>query len=165
MIELLALSVDETLELLQATSTADRIRGIAAATGAIGPDIVLRMGLERHRNGEDWFWCAERLFFCTQVKTIVGAGCWKGFTAGGEPEIGYGIASEWQGRGYATMGVAAMLAEARCHGYPGPVYAECAPDNPASMRVLTKNGFLGTGQRNDPEDGLLNCFKSPFSLA
>jgi RimJ/RimL family protein N-acetyltransferase len=37
--------------------------------------------------------------------------------------------------------------------------AETALTNPASARVLEKNGFVVTGTRIDPEDGALRCWR------
>ncbi len=61
----------------------------------------------------------------------------------GTVEIGYGIAATWQGRGAATLAVAAVLAVA-ARGGARTVVAGTDADNPASMRVLEKCGFTRT---------------------
>ena len=59
----------------------------------------------------------------------------------GVVEIGYGIVPSFQGRGYATEAVAAILAWARCHPEAREVRACCYASNFASRRVLEKSGF------------------------
>ena len=74
-----------------------------------------------------------------------------GFHAGERGlELGYWIAREWWGRGFATEAVGSLLRLARLLGH-SRVYARHAADNPASGRVLVKNGFVPTGR-------LVNCF-------
>ena len=75
---------------------------------------------------------------------------------------GYVIARDAWGHGYATEALAAIVAAARDLGVRR-LYALCHPNNPASIRVLEKCGFvredllagfaefpnLGSGQRED----------------
>ena len=70
----------------------------------------------------------------------------------GWPEIGYGVAPLRQGRGYATAAVKALLPIEQAAGFPGLI-AQNSVANPASQRVLERNGFIRTGERDDPEDG------------
>ena len=61
------------------------------------------------------------------------------------PTIGYWIARDRQGRGYATEAARALLDVARTLGH-GRVRAFHFADNPASGRVLRKAGFVPTGR-------------------
>ncbi len=70
----------------------------------------------------------------------------------GEVEIGYGVATARRRRGHATAAVALLLGELSSLGVRC-VFAETAVDNPASQRVLERNGFAHVGRRVDPEDG------------
>jgi len=66
---------------------------------------------------------------------------------GGEIELGYYIADEYQGRGYITEAARAMADWAFEH-LPVPyLVAIVKPDNPASGRVVGKLGFAPAGQR------------------
>ena len=65
---------------------------------------------------------------------------------GGEVELGYWIAREWWGQGYATEAVRAVLRLAAALGHSRLVAGHFA-DNPASGRVLAKAGFMPTGER------------------
>jgi RimJ/RimL family protein N-acetyltransferase len=63
----------------------------------------------------------------------------------GEPEIGYWIARDHWGRGYATEAGRAVLEVARMLGHRR-VTAGHFVDNPASGKVLRKLGFRPTGR-------------------
>lgn len=80
----------------------------------------------------------------------------------GKAEIGYGVASSHQGRGFASAAVAALLPVLADRGIVA-VMAETAPDNPASQRVLTNNGFVATGERCDEEDGMLIVWRADLA--
>jgi RimJ/RimL family protein N-acetyltransferase len=78
--------------------------------------------------------------------------------AGGEVEIGYGVAESRRGRGHATRAVEAMATEAAAAGIH-VLFAETSIENPASGRVLEKNGFTREGTRIDAEDGEVQAWR------
>ncbi|MDE2403865.1 MAG: GNAT family N-acetyltransferase [Sphingomonadales bacterium] len=63
---------------------------------------------------------------------------------GPEPELGYWIAREHWGKGYATEAARAAMTVARTLGHRGLGAAQFL-DNPASGRVLAKLGFRPVG--------------------
>jgi RimJ/RimL family protein N-acetyltransferase len=63
----------------------------------------------------------------------------------GRIEVGYWIAPEHWGRGYATEAVSGLLSLARLTGHRR-IVGRHAADNPASGRVLRKTGFRPTGR-------------------
>lgn len=71
----------------------------------------------------------------------------------GSVEIGYGTSGEHRRMGHATRAVAAMVRYARNDAAIREITAETSVANPASGRVLEKNGFERVGFRIDPEDG------------
>jgi ribosomal-protein-alanine N-acetyltransferase len=74
----------------------------------------------------------------------------------GDPvEIGYGINASASGRGIATSAVAALMSLLEARPEVGSVVARSAVDNPASGRVLEKNGFLVTGHEDSDEGELV----------
>ncbi|MCJ7420802.1 GNAT family N-acetyltransferase [Sphingomicrobium astaxanthinifaciens] len=75
-----------------------------------------------------------------QVIGVVGFG----YAPSGEIEIGYWIAEEHWGKGYATEAARAALEIARTLGW-SRIEAGHFLDNPASGRVLEKLGFVATG--------------------
>ena len=74
--------------------------------------------------------------------------------ADGRYEIGYGVAPAHQGQGVMTRALAVLLPLLAAQGHDG-LTVGTSVDNPASQRVLEKNGFARTGTRDDPEDGAL----------
>ena len=72
----------------------------------------------------------------------------------GTHELGYGMAGAHQGRGIMTRAIGELVGLLRGHGLDR-VTANTAIVNPASQRVLERNGFVQTGTKEDPEDGAL----------
>jgi RimJ/RimL family protein N-acetyltransferase len=60
----------------------------------------------------------------------------------GEHEVGYGIAREHWGRGFATK----ALAEFLVHLPDRPLHARVVKDNAGSIKVLERNGFVRIGE-------------------
>ena len=96
---------------------------------------------------EEWDWYA---IWMIELKdgTHIGELCFKGLSADGTAEIGYGISEEYQNNGYATEAVRAVLEWAFSHPEVTAVEAETDDDNIASKRVLEKcefalNGVIG----------------------
>lgn len=89
---------------------------------------------------DHWEWYA---IWMIELKdgTHIGELCFKGLSANGIAEIGYGISEEYQNNGYATEAVKAVLEWAFAHSKVIAVEAETDPDNTASKRVLEKCGF------------------------
>ena len=63
----------------------------------------------------------------------------------GGAEIGFWLGREHWGRGYATEIARSVATLAQEQGYR-PVWAVVLPDNPASVRVLEKCGFVRDGE-------------------
>ena len=99
-------------------------------------------GCLEHPGQWDWYamWIIEN-----EDGIPVGDLCFKGFEDGKNPEIGYGIDEEFQGKGYATEAVKLALVWAFGHAGVAAVEAETDPDNSASQKVLAKCGFKATG--------------------
>jgi RimJ/RimL family protein N-acetyltransferase len=70
--------------------------------------------------------------------------------------MGYGILSEYRGRGLATEAAGAVLDWAERHDVD--VYSSIRPPNPASARVLTKIGMHLVGSYVD-EDGQRDVYR------
>jgi ribosomal-protein-alanine N-acetyltransferase len=73
--------------------------------------------------------------------------------AEGTVELGYGVESDQEGKGYATEAAGALLKFALSHNHVRRVRAHTLPEANASTRVLTKCGFQQVGEVMDPEDG------------
>ena len=73
----------------------------------------------------------------------------KGIDQTGIVEIGYGMHSEFEGKGYMTEAVTAVAQWAYSQPCVKAVEAETDPDNIASQRVLEKAGFVPTGEQGE----------------
>jgi RimJ/RimL family protein N-acetyltransferase len=85
-------------------------------------------------------------YFVLQAKeegpVLVGSGGFKGPPLpDGTVELGYSVFPQYQGRGYATEAVSALLLWAFSHNEVARVIAETALENRSSIRVLEKLGF------------------------
>lgn len=117
---------------------------------AVQSDDVLKAAYTEMLNGalthpKQWEWYAIRMI---ELKdgTHIGELCFKGIDESGSAEIGYGIADEYRGFGYATEAVTAAVSRALEQNKINCVYAEVDRDNIASIRVLEKAGFEPTGR-------------------
>jgi RimJ/RimL family protein N-acetyltransferase len=63
----------------------------------------------------------------------------------GERELGYRLHPDVWGKGYATEGARALLADAFAHPDVTRVYAHSLLDNPGSIRVMEKIGMTYAG--------------------
>jgi RimJ/RimL family protein N-acetyltransferase len=90
-----------------------------------------------------------------RMRTIVVDGAVAGnvgsFPREGRRFIGYWIGRAFWGRGIASDALRDLLAD---HETTRPVYADVAVHNVASRRVLEKNGFRPTGERQVGDDGI-----------
>ena len=93
---------------------------------------------------DQWHWYAMWMIELRNG-THIGDLCFKGLSANGTTEIGYGILEEYQGQGNAAEAVGAAVDWALQQPGVTRVEAETEPDNRASQRVLEKCGFLPTG--------------------
>ena len=78
--------------------------------------------------------------------THIGELCFKGLSKDGSAEIGYGISEDYQGCGYATEAVSALVDWALKQSGVSCVTAETEETNIASQKVLKKAGFVPTGK-------------------
>jgi RimJ/RimL family protein N-acetyltransferase len=93
---------------------------------------------------------------------VVGTCGIKGEPAGGDVEIGYGVAASRRRRGHATRAVAALVAAISGELGMRTVTAETLAGNVASQAVLKANGFRSVGTRFDPDDGELIVWRHFF---
>lgn len=95
---------------------------------------------------------------------VVGQCGFKGPPADGVVEIAYAVASDQQGKGYATEAAQALVAYASASGEVRVVRAHTLRAANASTRVLAKCGFGHVGEVIDPEDGLVWRFEKAVTL-
>lgn len=97
---------------------------------------------------EEWEWYA---MWMIELKdgSHVGELCFKGISKDGIVEIGYGIAGEYQGKGYATEAVKAVVDWALKQAAVLCIKAETEESNIASQKVLKKVGFMSTSENGN----------------
>ena len=76
--------------------------------------------------------------------TTIGDLCFKGISDDKTVEVGYGITSKYQNKGYGTEAVNKIIEWALKEGAKR-IEAETDPNNKASQRVLEKCGFIPLG--------------------
>ena len=97
---------------------------------------------------DEWEWYAIWMIELKD-RTHIGELCFKGLSKDGSAEIGYGIAEDYQGRGYATEALSALVDWALKQPNVTCVMAETEPSNIASQKVLSKTGFMPTGETGE----------------
>lgn len=79
------------------------------------------------------------------------------FAKDAPPALGYWLGEPYWGKGYATEAVGALVAAAVATGRCPAILARARSDNPSSRNVLSKLGFVETGEAIDdcgPHKGL-----------
>ena len=104
----------------------------------------------RERPDQAGWWL--HLFF-SPTGRLVGSGGFVGPPDDGVAEIGYEIAPEFRGNGYATSAARELIAKARSEGRVHTVIAHTLANASASTSVLRKAGFRFTGEVPDEEEG------------
>lgn len=80
----------------------------------------------------------------------------------GRLEVGYSVDPEHRRRGYAIEAVRAMLDWALARHGIRRFVASVAPDNDASLALISRLGFRRVGQQIDPLDGLEYVFEADW---
>ncbi len=125
----------------------------------IAPKFLLEFVVVRlSQDPKNFFWWLPRLIVVD--RSVVGT-C--GFKyppdSNGTVEIGYGVVSSQQGRGFATQAVNLLVMEGFSKHEIQTIKAFTTPSNLASERVLEKNQFTKYGNKADPEDGEVRVWR------
>ena len=84
---------------------------------------------------------------------IVGATGFNGVPENNEVEISYFTFQEYEGKGYATFACRELIKIAKFQNPGIAIYAKTAPEENASTRILSKNGFVYQKVVQDHEIG------------
>lgn len=104
--------------------------------------------LEAAPGQSGWFgWYALALNSDEGSRVLVGSGGFLGPPQAGEVRVGYSVLPPFQGHGYATEMVRALMAWALGHSEVHRILAETEWENARSVRVLAKSGFRQVGER------------------
>ena len=106
--------------------------------------------LEQHPHEAGW-WFWYIISRESEPHVAVGVASFKGPpNETGTVEIGCSVLEPFQGRGYATESVAALVNWTFTHSEVAAVLAETYPELTASIRILEKNGFHNIGAGREP---------------
>jgi RimJ/RimL family protein N-acetyltransferase len=157
-IELRPYAAEDLLALLKSEEAFHRGFGLRAAaglrdfyfSGEVSPKWLEQ--LRAARGADPWTFGFAVLL--PTVGQVIGSAGFKGPPdAVGMVEAAYGIVPDWQGKGCATAALGKLIAFASGDERVRLLRAHTLPENNASTRVLTKNGFTKIGEVIDPEDG------------
>jgi RimJ/RimL family protein N-acetyltransferase len=84
---------------------------------------------------------------------IVGAAGFNGVPENNEVEISYYTFQEYEGKGYATFACRELIKIAKSHNPGVVIFAKTAPEENASTRILSNNGFVYQKVVQDHEIG------------
>jgi len=84
---------------------------------------------------------------------IVGAAGYTGVPENNEVEISYYTFQEYEGKGYATFACRELIKIAKSHSQGVVIFAKTAPEENASTRILSNNGFVYQKVVQDHEIG------------
>ncbi|MFN7433255.1 MAG: GNAT family N-acetyltransferase [Betaproteobacteria bacterium] len=129
------------LEAILAGQTPDHL-GFVAAEGALPPLHVAERSLRLLDDGCPPEWALPFNMVDTSSGVIVGGCGFKGAPVHGMVEIGYGVATSFQRRGFATLAVRSLLGRAAQSGLVRGVEAYIVPGNVASETVASRSGFI-----------------------
>lgn len=147
------------LGLLQLKSLAAdpaHLDGMLVAIGALPPLFILEGAMAALQQGKPSVWFSPFAFIEERLNRIVGTGGFKGSPVDRRVEIGYGVAEQLRGRGFATAALRELLQVAFSEPSVVEVYAETAPDNVSSRRVVENVGFRHLGQRETDSVGIVD---------
>lgn len=149
---LVACPLEVAQALLSDRQEAAQILGVGLPSGWPSPEIegILPLYVQELLHDPEALGWGIWISVNRETNVIVGDAGFKGRPdRAGTLEIGYGTAPAYRRRGYATEAVRSLVDWAFTHPEVKRVVAECAPDNPASTRVLDKTGFRLTDRTNE----------------
>ena len=138
------------LERLREREPIDSVLGLPAAEDLLSPPVLkaLEIKVSRMSSLSELLhpWLTYWLLVLPEGPTGIGLAGFKGAPDAGQVEIGYGISSNYERRGYTTEAVHALVDWAFTQPSCRVIIAETFRDNLASQRVLQKTGFQITDE-------------------
>ncbi len=148
---------DRILKLIEGAAAFSAACGVQVAAGWLETPEVLPWFLDtaqRFEGTDDAEWNVMRGCELTEEAVLIGGCGFKGSPdAEGRVEIGYGIATAYRCRGFATEAAAALVAQAFECPRVLAVTACTQPGDSPSTAVLRKCGFTFAGEDDHPEEG------------
>ena len=105
------------------------------------PDYLCKIKNRLLEHPEEYPFAVDHLIIIKDIKTVIGTIYFKGLPNNGVSEIGYGMNPIYEGNGYMSEAVKAMLSSAKEYGLKR-VVADTTLDNIKSQNVLKRNRFV-----------------------
>jgi [ribosomal protein S5]-alanine N-acetyltransferase len=138
--------------LLHGDATFEREFGMRVAAGLIEFDGMLEHAVAALDDGVEPRW-STHLFVHRADRALIGIGGFTGPPEQGAVEIGYSVAPEYRGSGFATAAARRLVAAAEQSGDVRLVVAHTLAAAGPSTAILQRLGFVRVGEAVDPEEG------------
>jgi RimJ/RimL family protein N-acetyltransferase len=142
--------------LLQGPAEFENVAGLRVADGICEQMLEasedFKARVQAAKAGDPWLFGFAVIHRIENV--LIGTGGFPGPPSDGVAEIAYGIAPNYQGKGYATEVASALIDFASRDSRVRTLRAHTLAESNASTRVLEKCGFKKVGDSIDPENNL-----------
>lgn len=105
------------------------------------PDYLNKIRKRLVEHPEEYPLAVDYLIVVKEINTVIGTIYFKSFPVNGASEIGYGMSPQYEGKGYMSEALNAMLLYGKNNGI-NTVLADTKIDNIKSQNVLKRNGFI-----------------------
>ena len=105
------------------------------------PDYLYKIRDRLTEHPEEYPVAVDYLIIIKDIKTVIGTIYFKSLPVDGVSEIGYGMSPQYEGNGYMSEALEAMLKYGKENNIK-TVIADTMIDNVKSQKVLLRNGFI-----------------------
>ncbi|MFT7684429.1 MAG: ribosomal-protein-alanine N-acetyltransferase [Moritella dasanensis] len=145
------------IQLKTLIQSGDKPKGITFIEHSIPPVHVLVRSMDLRHNLVDAIWAFP--YFIQKNDKIIGACGFKDEPKNRRIEIGYNVAPDAGGLGFATSAVKQLSQIAFGSTFVNTIFALIASDNKASLNVVHKNGFSYKELVVDSDGEQLECWE------
>ena len=153
-VEIVPCSVERLEKLIEGENAFLKAYGLEAVDGYMPFEGALQYTLNQMKGSQIWHPWLSYLFLFRPDQALVGFGGFKSVPDSKRTvEIGYSVATNYQGRGFATSAAHQLVQIAFGSTLVDCVCAHTLPEHNASTRVLEKCGMKKVSEAVDPDVG------------
>lgn len=112
------------------------------------PDYLQKIRKRLVEHSEEYPLAVDYLIIVENIKTVIGTIYFKYLPNNGVSEIGYGMSPKYEGNGYMSEALEAMLGFGKENNIK-TVIADTLIENVKSQKVLIRNGFINIGTKDN----------------